>query len=249
MTKRLAGQVALVTGAGSGIGAAIAWRLAEEGAQVALHHHRSEAGAEATAARIREAGGQASVHQADLRSREAAHALVAEAEAALGPLDVVVANAGTVVRVGLEALDQAALDEVLGVNLEGGIWLAQAAMPRLAKRPSASMVFIGSMRGQEGGASSPHYAAAKAGVDALAKSLAKAYAPTVRVNSVAPGYVDTRLQASLSPEARATIEAETPLKRFGTPEEVAGVVAFLASADAGYITGQVLRMDGGRLMA
>ncbi|MBM3274076.1 MAG: SDR family oxidoreductase, partial [Candidatus Sericytochromatia bacterium] len=130
-----------------------------------------------------------------------------------------------------------------------GVFLAcQAAAEPMQRRKKGAIVTISSMRGVEGSASSCHYAAAKAGVIALTKSLAKELAPHIRVNSVAPGYVDTRIQAMLTDEQRAGIVADTPLKRFGTPEDIAGAVLFLASDDAAYTTGQTLLADGGRVM-
>jgi 3-oxoacyl-[acyl-carrier protein] reductase len=134
------------------------------------------------------------------------------------------------------------------VNLKGVFFCCQAAARWMIPLGQGAIVNISSMRGVEGGSSSCHYAAAKAGVISLTKTLARELAPHIRVNSVAPGYVDTRIQAELAEAQRQSIIDQTPLKRFGLPEDIAAAVAFLASAEAAFITGQTLLVDGGRVM-
>jgi 3-oxoacyl-[acyl-carrier protein] reductase len=246
--RRFEGRSALVTGAGSGIGRAIALRLAAEGADVAVNYHANREGADAVAREIEALGRRALVVGADVRDPAAVEAMVAAVVGAFGRLDVLVNNAGVVRRGGVLDITEAMWDEVVDVNLKGTFLCAQAAARWMQGRGPGAIVNVASMRGVEGGSSSPHYAAAKAGVIALTKTLARELAPAIRVNAVAPGYVETRLQAGLTAEQRRDIQAATPLGRIGDPAEIGAVVAFLASDDASFMAGQTLLADGGRVM-
>ena len=241
------GKVVLVTGASHGIGRGIARAFAREGAQVAVNYAHDEAAALAVVAAIASQGGRAIAVKADVTAGAEVRAMVERVESELGPLDVLVNNAGVVRRGGLFAITEEMWDEVLDVNLKGTFLCAQAVAQGMVARGGGVIVNIASMRGVEGAASSMHYAAAKAGVIALTKSLAKELAPHVRAVGVAPGYVDTRIQAGLSLEQRQAVETGTPLGRFGTEEDIAGAVLFLASERASYVTGQTLLVDGGRV--
>lgn len=245
---RLNDKHALVTGASSGIGRAIALQLAAEGAHVAVNYRHDERGARETAAAIEAMGRKAMVIKADVTHAGEVEGMVELVTGNWQGLDVLVNNAGVVNRGGLLELTGAQWDEVVDVNLKGVFLCTQAAVRWMRERGQGAIVNIASMRGVEGGSTSPHYAAAKAGVIAFTKTVAREFAPTIRCNAVAPGYVETRIQAALTPEKREAINAGTPLGRFGTPEEIGRVVCFLASEDAAYMTGQTLVVDGGRVM-
>ncbi len=241
------GKVVLVTGASHGIGRGIAQAFGNEGAHVAVNYAHDEAAADAVVASIRERGARALAVRADVARPAEVRAMVERVEAELGPLDILVNNAGVVRRGGLFAITEEMWDDVVDVNLKGTFLCAQAAAQGMVARGSGVIVNIASMRGVEGAASSMHYAAAKAGVIALTKSLAKELAPQVRAVGVAPGYVETRIQAGLSPEQRQAVEEGTPMGRFGTDADIAAAVLFLASEQASYVTGQTLLVDGGRV--
>ena len=245
---RLKGQVALVTGASSGIGKAIAFKLADEGCDVAINYCHNEAGAQEVANAIEEKGRRAMTVKADVSKPAEVEAMVELVTGAWQGLDLLVNNAGVVRRGPVLEIDEAMWDDVLDVNLKGVFFCCQSAARWMVPRKRGVIVNISSMRGVEGGSSSAHYAAAKAGVIALTKTLARELAPLIRVNSVAPGYVETRIQAELSHEKRQAIIDGTPLARFGHPEDIANVTAFLASSDSAYMTGQTLLVDGGRVM-
>ena len=246
--RRFEGHAALVTGAGSGIGRAIALRLAAEGADVAVNYHQNGQGAAEVVAAIEALGRRAMAVQADVRRPAEVEAMVELVVGAWGRLDVLVNNAGVVRRGSVHVITEAMWDEVVDVNLKGTFMCAQAAARWMAGAGGGAIVNIASMRGVEGGSSSAHYAAAKAGVIALTKTLARELAPAIRVNAIAPGYVETRIQAALTPAQRATITGATPLAKIGDPAEIAAAVAFMASGDASFITGQTLLADGGRVM-
>ncbi len=238
--------VALVTGASKGIGAACAVVLAERGYDVGLTYADDRAGAEAVAARVEAAGRRALVQRAQARDPLAAPAAVAAVEEALGPLDALVANAGITRDGPAVRMTGAAWSDPIDVNLTGTMHAARAALRGMLRRRSGSIVAISSVVGVQGNAGQANYAASKAGIIGLVRALAREAAPRgVRVNAVAPGYVTTRLTDVLADAHRESLLAATALGRLGTPEDIAGPVAFLCSPDSRFVTGAVLAVDGG----
>ncbi|MFN8109037.1 MAG: 3-oxoacyl-[acyl-carrier-protein] reductase [Thermoleophilia bacterium] len=238
--------VALVTGASRGIGAAVAAALAGNGFDVAVGYRGDAAAAAATVRAVEAAGRRAVALAGDVAVEEQAAALVHGAEEALGPLDALVLNAG-ITRDGL-FLRMSADDwsAVLDTNLTGAFHVAKAALRGMMKRRGGSIVTMSSVVGLTGNAGQANYAAAKAGLIGLTKSLAReAGGRGVRVNAVAPGYIVTDMTADLPEAQRQQLLDSTPLGRLGTAEDVAGAVAFLCSPAAAFITGTVLQVDGG----
>jgi 3-oxoacyl-[acyl-carrier protein] reductase len=243
----LAGRSTLVTGAGRGIGAAIARELARAGSDVALVDLHAFEEAEWLAAELRGQGRLAVALRADVSDFAAAEAAVAAAVTALGRLDGLVCNAGVVRDRVSWKMTEAEWDHVIDVNLKGCFAFCRAVAPVFRAQQHGRIVTVASINGLRGKFGQSNYAASKAGIVGLTKTLARELGPSgVTVNCVAPGIVRTEMTESLSPEVIARAVAESALGRMGEPEEVASVVAFLLGDGARYVTGEVIKIDGGQ---
>lgn len=244
--NQLEGKIALVTGSSRGIGAAIATALASRGAHVVVNYAGSEAAANSVVAQISADGGSAVARKADVCDSEACTELVTAVVAEHGSLDILVNNAG-ITRDGLLVrMSDEDWNAVIATNLTGVFSMTRAAAKHMMKQRSGSIINVTSVVGLVGNAGQANYAAAKAGVIGLTKSVARELAPRgVRANAVAPGFIETDMTAELSETVREAARSGIALGRFGVPEDVAAAVAFLAGDDASYITGQVIAVDGG----
>ncbi|WP_295636026.1 2-dehydro-3-deoxy-D-gluconate 5-dehydrogenase KduD [Novosphingobium sp.] len=243
----LAGKVALVTGANTGIGQAIAVALAGAGADVAV---AGRSPADETLAHIAKAGRRAVGISADLSSIEPVERVIAETISALGRIDILVNNAGIIRRADLAEFSEADWDAVVDTNLKSLFFLSQAASRPMVAQGSGKIVNIASLLSFQGGIRVPSYAAAKSGVAGVTRAMANELAPQgVQVNAIAPGYIATNNTVALQADetrSRQILE-RIPTGRWGRPEDIAGAAVFLASSAADYVTGQILAVDGGWL--
>ena len=245
----LTGKVALVTGASRGIGQAVAVELAKAGADVIVNYIGNEAVAQETVEKVEALGRKALKIKADVGNADEVQAMVDEAHAAFGHIDVLVNNAG-ITRDGLLIrMKDSDWDDVLNINLKGVYLVSKAVAKLMVKQRSGRIINMTSVSGVTGNVGQANYAAAKAGVIGFTKTCAKELATRgITVNAVAPGFIETAMTDVLPEKIKEGIAATVPLGRMGQPEEIAGVVTFLASDFARYITGQVLNVDGGMVM-
>lgn len=241
--------VAVITGGTRGIGLAIARRLIGDRYDVLLTYRGDTEAAEAAKSELAGRGRHVEVIAADISTADGAGAAIEAAMQQLGRLDVLVNNAGITRDTLLMRMGDDDWDDVLTTNLKGAFLTSKAAIRPMLRQRSGRIVNISSVVGQVGNAGQANYAAAKAGLIGFTKSLAKEVGSRgITVNAIAPGFISTRMTAGLSDEIKATLLERTPLSRFGTPEDVAGAVAFLVGPDASFITGHTLTVDGGLFM-
>ena len=240
---------AVITGGTRGIGLAVARRLATDGYDVLLTYKGDAEAAEAAKAELAGIGGQVDAIAADISTADGAGQSIEAAMQTLGRIDVLVNNAGITRDTLLMRMSEDDWDEVLTTNLKGAFLTCKAAIRPMLRQRSGRIVNISSVVGQVGNAGQANYAAAKAGMIGFTKSLAKEVGSRgITVNAIAPGFIDTRMTAGLPDEMKSMLLERTPLSRFGTPEDVAGAVAFLVGPDASFITGHTLTVDGGLFM-
>lgn len=245
---KLEGKVAIVTGASGGIGQAVAVRLAADGADLALFGQNVERLQE-TAGKVKALGRRAECYQVDNKNAEAIAGAVGQVEQAFGHIDVLVNNAGMTKDGLLIRMSVDDWDEVLDVNLRSVFLFTKAAGRLMMKQRSGSIINVASIIGLIGNPGQANYAASKGGIIAFTKSVAKELASRgVRANTIAPGFISTRMTDKLSDDLQKKMLEMIPLGRYGSPDDVAGAVAFLAGDDAAYITGQVIQVCGGMVM-
>jgi 3-oxoacyl-[acyl-carrier protein] reductase len=245
----LEGRVAIVTGASRGIGRAISLELGRRGAAVIVNYARSSQAAEEVVAQIESEGGKASAFQADVSDFQQSQALIKAALDVFGGLDILVNNAGITRDTLIMMMSEQDWDDVLLTNLKSAFNCSKAAVRHMMRKRFGRIVNITSVSGQMGNAGQTNYSASKAGQIGFTKALAREVAArNITVNAIAAGYVETDIWASVPEEAKQAALSIIPLGRKGEPEEIAYAVAFLVSDQAGYITGQILGVDGGMAM-
>jgi len=241
-------KTAMVTGASRGIGKACSLRLAKAGYNVVVNYRDDEEGANDTAGLVKENEVEALAIKADVTDVTQIAEMVSQTLKRFGRLDVLVCNAGIYDRCSFEELDEDRWDRTLATNLDGAFLCCKAALDALKENPGSSIVVITSQIGFKGSKWGAHYAASKAGLLGLLKSLALELAPMIRVNGIAPGYIDTDILSHDTKEKKEQRAKEVPMRMIGTPEDVANTVAFLVSDEARYITGETVHVNGGLLM-
>jgi len=245
----LTGKVALVTGGSRGIGRSAAIALAKRGAHVVINYVSNEGAAREVAELIQADGGKAEILQFDVANGEAAEKAIAEAAKRLGRLDVLLCSAGISIDGLLLRLKDDDFDRILSVNVKGSVACARAATKVMMRARTGRVIFLSSVVGEMGNAGQTAYAASKAALLGVTKSMARELASrSITVNAITPGFIDTDMTGALTEDQKASINSAIPLGRTGKPEEIAAAVVYLASDEAAYITGQTLRVNGGMYM-
>lgn len=239
-------KCALITGASGGIGSAIALRLAKDGFDIAACYYSDENGIKALEEKLSLTDVGYRIYKADVADTDSIKKIFADATDSFGGVSVLVNNAGMAQQKLFTDITEAEFDRITDVNFKGVFNCCQCAVPYMVKRKSGKIINISSMWGICGASCETVYSATKAAVIGLTKALARELAPSnIQVNCVAPGAIDTKMNSILSEEDKKAFADEIPMGRFGTPEEIAGVVSFLASSDSDYVTAQVITADGG----
>jgi len=245
----LEGKTAIITGSARGLGKAIALKMAKMGANIVLNDIASSDSLDATATEFKDAGYKVAVTRGDVRNAEDVKAMVAAAVEAFGRVDILVNNAGITKDKPMAMMSEEDWDAVLDINLKGAFFCTKFAAKQMIKQKYGRIINMASVAGRYGNPGQANYSASKAGLIGLTKTTAKEFASRgVTCNAVAPGMIQSKMTDVLSEEVRKKYLENIPLGRFGTPEDVAGVVVFLASDDASYVTGQVIDIDGGLVM-
>ena len=245
----LTGKVALVTGGSRGIGRAASLALAKQGAQVVINYVSNEGAAREVAETIEKAGGKAEIVQFDVGSGDGAEKAIAEVAKRLGRLDILVCSAGISIDGLLLRLKDEDFDRILSVNVKGAVACARAATKVMMRAKTGRIIFLSSVVGEMGNAGQTAYSASKAALLGVAKSMARELSSrAITVNAITPGFIDTDMTGALTEDQKTAINSAIPLGRTGKPEEIAAAVVYLASDEAGYITGQALRVNGGMYM-
>jgi 3-oxoacyl-[acyl-carrier protein] reductase len=245
----LPGQSAIVTGAGGGIGIATCAALAQAGADIVINDYGNEEGCKATASAVEAAGRKALVCDANVADMSAVEGMVAQTLDEFGKIDILINNAGITRDALLLRMDEEQWDAVLAVNLRGAFCCTKGVVRPMMKQRGGCIIYISSVVGVMGNAGQANYAASKAGLIGLMKSVAKELAArNIRANAIAPGFVDTAMTRALTDEQRENLLSAIPLGRIAEPEDVAQAALFLCSPAARYITGHVLNVDGGMAM-
>ena len=245
----LKNKIALITGAGRGIGRAIAIALAKEGAEVVINYNGSEERAKEVKQTIEENGGKASIYKCNVSDFAACEAMIKDIVKEYGHLDILVNNAGITKDGLIMKMKEEDFDSVLNVNLKGTFNTIRHSARQMLKQRSGKIINISSVSGILGNVGQANYAASKAGVIGLTKTMARELGSRgITVNAIAPGFVDTEMTEVLSSQVKEAAVAQIPLGRFGETQDIANTVAFLASEKADYITGQVICVDGGMAM-
>jgi len=246
---RLDGKVAIVTGGSRGIGRATCEALAKQGAHVVVNYVRGEEEAKKTVAAIEAAGGKAEALGFDVADMKASEEAIAALAKRLGRLDILVANAGIAIDGLVLRMKEEDFDRIMAVNVKGAIASARAAIKVMMRAKTGRVVFLSSIVGEMGNAGQTAYAASKAALLGVTRSLAREYASrNITVNAVAPGFIETDMTTVITPEMKTEMLKSIPLGRTGRSEEIAACVAFLCADEASYVTGETLRVNGGMLM-
>ena len=239
-------QVVLVTGGSRGIGKAIALKYAKEGYNIVLNYLSDNTDVEELTTEFKENGAEVLCVKADVSKASEVDELVEKAIQKFGRIDVLVNNAGVTKDTLLMRMKEEDFDKVVNINLKGTFLVTKAVIPYMMKKRSGRIINLSSVVGVAGNAGQSNYAASKAGIIGFTKSLAKEVASrNIRANCVAPGFIATDMTSVLSDEVKANINSQIPMKRMGTPEDVANVVYFLGSEESSYVTGQTIHIDGG----